>query len=90
MYLADLRGTDQCWLHGGSGSIVAFSLFFIRSLVYVFYITGGPRDLMPYIPTLLYPFYYPSVNYNSGLKLCKYFLCTLYNFLLNNLLIFVV
>jgi hypothetical protein len=32
--------------------MVAFSLFFVRSLVYVFYITGGPRDLMPYIPTL--------------------------------------
>jgi hypothetical protein len=51
MYLADLRGTDQCWLHGGSGSMVAFSLFLVRSLVYVFYMTGGPRDLMPYIPT---------------------------------------
>jgi hypothetical protein len=32
--------------------MVAFSLSFIRSLVYVFYITGGPRDLMPYIPTV--------------------------------------
>ena len=38
---------------GGSGLIVAFSLSLIRSLVYVFYITGGPRDLMPYIPTLI-------------------------------------
>jgi hypothetical protein len=52
MYLADLRGTDQCWLHGGSGSLVAFSSSFVRSLVYVFYMTGGPRDLMPYIPTV--------------------------------------
>ena len=29
-----------------------FSVFLVRCLVYVFYITGGPRDLVPYIPTL--------------------------------------
>ena len=51
-----LKRLGTCWLHGGrvqwSVSMVGFSLSLVRSLVYVFYITGGPRDLVPYIPTV--------------------------------------
>ena len=44
--------------------MVHVRLSLLRSLVYVFYITGGPRDLVPYIPTPTHSLSPTSGNFN--------------------------